>query len=156
MNPVDRSPAGVGVVPRTPAGRGLVHVRARLRRRRLDAALAAGCDPWGSAELIVRAAQLTTVQERRKVALALETLVRCAEQGRPLSAYLRIREPAVLCERERLLTLAARLNEPDPVPAAVMAQLEWLLWNERSPLFAGGDAPEVIGHVTERCLVATG
>jgi hypothetical protein len=146
---------GVGAVPRTAVGRQLVRVRARVRRRRLDTALAAGCSPWGSADLIVRAAQLVSAEERRKVAVALQTLVECAEHGRPLSAYLKIREPAVLHERAALLALAARLAGSDPVPAAVVAQLEWLLWDERSPLYAGGESPELISDVTGRCLVAT-
>ena len=44
----------IGYLPRTVVGRRLTRVRARLRRRRLDRALAQGADPWTDAELLVR------------------------------------------------------------------------------------------------------
>ena len=148
-------PDGVGAFPRTRLGRRLVRLRVRFRRRALDAALADGCDPWASPELTVRAAQLTTLRERRKVADALELAVRCAEEGRSVSVYLRLREQAVLRERDALVELAVRLRSADPVPAAVVSQLEWLLWNASSPLYTGGDPPAHIGRIAERCLLDT-
>jgi hypothetical protein len=156
MSDVERAGAdGVGVFPHSRLGRRLVRVRARVRRTALDAALIAGADPWASPELMVRAAALTTPEERRKVALGLETLVRCAEHGRSLSRYLSVRERAVLREREALEELVRRLRGAPPVPAGVVAQLEWLLWNGCSPAYAGGESPELIAVIAERCLEAT-
>ena len=103
----------------------------------------------------MRAEQLTSVQERLRVAAALETAVRCAELGRGFTVHLKLREQAVLDEREALLELARRVSALAPVPPAVVAQLEWLLWDRRSPLYAGGDPPELIGHVAGRCLAVT-
>ena len=146
---------GIDACPRTWMGRRLARVRVQLHRRKLDAALAAGCSPWASPALMIRAAQLSTEGERRKVGLALEALVSCAEHGRQMSAYLKIREQAVLHERDALLELATRLSGFEPVPAAVVAQLEWLLWDRRSPLYRGGEPSELIAHVAERCLAET-
>jgi hypothetical protein len=152
----DGTSEGVGPFPRTALGRRFVRMQVRLRRRRLDAALAAGCNPWGSPELTLRAAALAAPQERRKVAVALATVVECAERGRSVCRYLKLRERAVLLERDALVELAVRLSGSEPVPPAVIAQLEWLLWDECSPLYAGGESPDVIPDITERCLLATG
>lgn len=155
MHRTDRTAEGVGPAPRTALGRCLVRMRVQMRRGKLDAALAAGTSPWASPELILRASQLTAPDERRKVAVALEAVVACAEQGRSVSRYLHLREGAVLHDREALVELAARLAGTEPVPAAVIAQLEWLLWSERSPFYVGGESPEVIGLIAHRCLSAT-
>ena len=156
MNGVDGVAEGVGAIPRTPVGRQLTRARARFRRRRLDADLAAGLDPWSSAEHLVRAQQLVSVAERRKVAIALETLVTCAERRLGVSPRLApLRTTTVLSERAALVALARRLADLEPVPPRVVAELEWLLWDPRSPVFRGGMSPEALGHIAERCLSAT-
>ena len=65
-------------------GRALVGLRVRLLRRKLDAALAQGADPWSSPLLIVRAGQITAHAHRMRVADALDAVVEIA--GRPVAA----------------------------------------------------------------------
>ena len=52
----------VGHLPRSAIGRRLACIRVRMRRRRLDTALAQGADPWTSEELLVRASELTSLK----------------------------------------------------------------------------------------------
>ena len=146
--------------PRRLLGRQLVRLRARLRRRRLDVALAAGADPWSAAELMLRASQLSSLQARQETAAALEDLVIFAQhnravmpssQNRPLSPCLRIRCAAVLEQRDTLLELAARLREPAPVSVAVLATLAWLARDESSPVYVGGNPAEALADTADRC-----
>src|SRR5918999_248493 len=60
-------------------------VRASVSVGRLDAQLANGADPWRSTELMLRAARLASLGERRRLAHALARLVR-VERTRPLLA----------------------------------------------------------------------
>ena len=66
----------------------LARIRALVRRRRLDAALAHGADPWSAGELVVRAAQLGSLAERRKVAAGLISLLDLAAFQRRRSSSL--------------------------------------------------------------------
>ena len=47
----------------------------------------------------------------------------------------------VLEHQESLLALAERLGQPEPVEVAVVAQLELLLTDPSSPVYAGGGDP---------------
>jgi hypothetical protein len=152
--------AAVARFPRRATTRQIVRLRARLGRRRLDAALAAGADPWSASELMLRAARLSSFSGRLEIAAALETLVSFAEhnqaalpssQPRPLAPCLRIRSGVVLEQRDRLLELAARLREPEPVGVAVVATLAWLVRDESSPVFAGGSPPGGVAEAAARC-----
>jgi hypothetical protein len=67
--------AGIGALPRGAVGWRLARIRAARRRRRLDAALAEGADPWSAGELMVRAARLGSYAERRKIAAGLDALL---------------------------------------------------------------------------------
>ena len=80
------SVAGISLLPRSVVGRRLASIRARLRRPQLDAALAQGADPWSAPELMVRASQLGSLSERRKLAAGLLTLVALAAHQRRASA----------------------------------------------------------------------
>jgi hypothetical protein len=86
---------GVAQVPRRALTRRAVGLWAHVRRRRLDAALAAGADPWSAADLMVRASRLSSLSERREIAAALEALLALAEQDRAVSPRLRGRRRRV-------------------------------------------------------------
>ena len=143
---------GVGPLPRGLVGWRLARMRAFRRRRRLDAALARGTDPWSAGELMVRAAWLSSLSERQTVASGLEALVALAERQRPASPYLKVRHAVVLEQRESLLALAKRIRQAAPVEVAVVAQLVVLLTDSSSPVFAGGNHPDGLAETTSRCL----
>jgi hypothetical protein len=145
-------PNSVARVPPGPMGRRLIAVRTRLRRRQLDVALALGQDPWMTAELMARAAQLASRPERERLADALEELVGIAERRRAPSPYLRVRDGVVLERREALLALAHRLREPAPVEVAVVARLAILAWDDSSPVYVGGRHPAGVAETATRCL----
>jgi hypothetical protein len=146
--------------PRRVLTRQATRLSVRLRRRRLDAALAGGADPWGAADLMLRASRLSSLPERQRIAAELEALVLIAEhdraalpcsQPRPLSPCLRIRRGVVLEQRDGLLELAARLREPAPMSVPVVATLAWLARDEASPVFVGGNPPAGAAATVARC-----
>ncbi len=144
--------AGIGALPRGAVGWRLTRIRAVLRRRRLDAALAQGADPWSAGELLVRAAQLGSPAERRKVAAGLSALLDLAAFQRRGSPYLTVRHELVIEHQESLRALAERLDRSEPVEIAVVAQLELLLTDAASPVYAGGGDPHQLAEVTAHCL----
>ena len=79
-------------------------------------------------------------------------MVALAEYRRPASAYLHIRHPVVLEERDSLLVLAERLHEPAPLDVGVVAELELLITDESSPVYVGGRHPSALAELTARCL----
>lgn len=143
--------ACVARVPRRALTRRVVGLWAHVRRRRLDAALAAGADPWSAPDLMMRASRLSSLSERRAIAATLETLLALAEQDRAVSPRLRIRCAVVLQQRDTPLELAARLRETAPVSVAVVATLAWLTQNESSPVFVGGTSPAGVADTAARC-----
>ena len=143
--------AVVGRFPRRLLTRQAVKLRVRLRRRRLDGALAAGADPWGAADLMLRASRLSSLPGRREIAASLEALIILAEQDRPASPYLRIRRRVVLDQRDALLELAAHLREPQPVSVAVVATLAWLAKDWASPVYVGGNDPAGVADTAALC-----
>ena len=143
---------GVGAVPSSVLGWRLARIRALVRRRRLDAALARGADPWSAGELVVRAAQLGSLAERRKVAAGLISLLDHAAFQRRRSSYLMVRHELVLEHQEPLRALAERLAQWEPVDVTVVAQLELLLTDPTSPVYTGGGDPHRLAEVTSRCL----
>ena len=127
-----------------------------LRRRRLDAALAAGADPWSAADLMYRASRLSSMRERQAIAAALVELVTFAEHNQAVSTYVRIRCGVVREQRDILLELAAQLREPAPVSVAVVATLAWLALDDSSPVYVGGTAPAGLIETAVRCGTALG
>jgi hypothetical protein len=146
--------AVISSLPLSMAGRWLVRVRARRRRAELDAALAQGADPWSTPELMVRASQLGSLSERRKIGAGLYALVAVARRRRRSSPLLEIRHRVVLEQRDSLVALAQRLVRPAPVEVAVVAQLALLLADSASPIYAGGRDPDGLAEVTGRCLAS--
>jgi hypothetical protein len=144
------SPSGVsGRLPRNALSRGLVRVRARAQRAKLDAALADGQDPWSSGAIMSRAAELSSLSTRTRLATSLEALVDFAElqPGSPL-----IRSCIVLLHREALLDLASRLRDMPPFEVKVVARLATLVWNQESPAFHAGDPPPRFSEVIASCI----
>lgn len=144
----------VACFPRRALARRVVALRASFRRRRLDAALASGVDPWSAPDLMDRASRLSSLSERREIASALEALVILAEQGRGVSRLLNIRCGVVLEERDTLLALATRFREPAPVGVAVVAALSWLARDDSSPVFVGGTPPAGVADTATHCSCA--
>ena len=131
-------------------------MRASVRRGALEDALAQGENPWGNAELMLCAAELTSLATRDKLAGAIDGLLRLAEQGRSLSPYVRLQRRAVLAERETLSHVAERLRGPAPVSVAGVALVARLLSARSSPLFDGDDsrARAAIHDTVTRCWQA--
>jgi hypothetical protein len=142
--------AGLSPLPRG-MSRQLVRVRAAVRHRRLDIALAAGADPWSDGALLARAARLGSWAERRKVAAGIAQLVALATHRWPASSFRNVRHRAVLDQRESLLALADRLDQPAPVEIAVVARLALLVSDRRSPVYIGGRDPVSLAEVTAGC-----
>jgi hypothetical protein len=141
--------AGVARLPRSAAARGVTRVRAWLHQLELDAALAAGADPWTDPQLLVRASQLSSVVHRRRLARALRSSVELAAAGQPVFAPIRLRRREVLEECDRLYELAAAVDASGPVPVAVLARLESLLTDPSSPIFVGGAPPDGLRHAVD-------
>jgi hypothetical protein len=146
------SHAGIGSLPRGGIGWRFARIRAALRRRRLDAALAHGADPWSAGELMVRATKLGSYAERRKIAAGLTALLDLATIQQRGSAYQMVRHQLVLEHQESLRALAERLGKREPVDVAVVAQLELLLTDPGSPVYRRGSDPHRLAEVTSRCL----
>ena len=143
---------GIGALPAGSIGWRLSRSRAFLRRRRLDAALAQGADPWSKGDLMTRAVQLGSQSERRKIAAGLTSLVHLAAFQQRGSPYRMVRHQLVLEHQEALLALAERLGRFEPVDVAVVAQLALLLTDPASPVYTGGGEPHRLAEVTACCL----
>jgi hypothetical protein len=150
------STPGVSRLPRSRVGRRLAALRACLRGSQLDLALAQGDDPWSAAELMIKASRLSSLSERRKLAAGIAALVSLAEDQRPVSPYVGVRQQVVLEQRESLLALAERLGQLAPVAVPIVAQIAALLSDPRSPVYQGGKDPRGLAEVTSRCLQGAG
>lgn len=150
------APAMAGGLSPLPRGmsRRLARVRAAVRHRRLDTALAAGADPWSDGALLARAARLGSWTERRKVAADLAQLVALATHRWPASSFRNVRHRAVLDQRQSLFALADRLAQPAPMEIAVVAELALLVSDRKSPVYVGGRDPAGLAELTARCAQA--
>jgi hypothetical protein len=111
-------------------------VAARLRRRRLDRALADGTPPEASAVLALRAQALTEPDHRRTIAEALRRILRDAQAGcRPALGRVPPSHSRVRAAREELGRLADALDDPGPVTAGGVAQAWILLTDGTGPLY---------------------
>ena len=144
---------GIGPLHRSAAGLRLAKLRSRISAGRLDVELAAGADPWGSHERMLRAQSLTSAPQRRVLAESIECLVKTAEEQRiNLPATPTLRHRLVLELRDQLLALAERLRQPEPVEVRVIAELVLLLRDGRSPIYVGGRPPRDVLPTVERLL----
>ena len=129
------------------------HIHATLRRSELTRALAEGADPTGSADLALRARQLTSARSRRTLARAMRRTIDEAHRP-PLarSPAVIIRRGAVLEAEDAIRTMIARLTSGQPVRAQGMAMAERILTNaDASPLYN----PAEPGALQRQITVAT-
>ncbi|MBV9806405.1 MAG: hypothetical protein JO286_04425 [Solirubrobacterales bacterium] len=109
---------------------------ARMRRRRLDRALAEGTPPEASAALALRAQRLTEPDQRSSMAGALRRILREAQEGqRPTLGRIMPSRARIRSAREELTQLADTLEDPGPVAAGGAAQAWILLTDGTGPLY---------------------
>jgi hypothetical protein len=125
-----------GLSAARPWRRLAVHLRVWAQGPDLDRALAAGVDPAASAELLLRADQLTDPRTSRRFAAALEGAVNLADRPGALAQTAVVLHPNVICAcRAPLLALAQRLRDPEPVGVRAAAMVSYLTRSGDSPLF---------------------
>ena len=106
--PMPTSSYGIARLPRSALARQLTRIRAGLRHGKLDAALAAGQDPWSAGDLMLRASALSSLPMQTRLAASLEGLVDAAELQPVSPPFVRTR--TVLSHRESLLALLVDLK----------------------------------------------
>ena len=100
---------------------------------------------------MIRAARMSSLAERRKLAAALTGLVGQARRSTSFDA-VQIRSRLVLEHADQLLLLAGRLRQLEPVDVVTLAELELLLRDGASPVYVGGRPPEELMRVFARAL----
>jgi hypothetical protein len=126
-------------------GLGPTRALVLLRQTALDRDLAAGVDPESSAQLALRAAQLTSARNRRRLADGIEALL--ARAQRPATSGSAIRPRAnVLRSKAVFVALQGRLRSEERLAPQGIALLKQLLTDVASPLYAVGD-PETFSSV---------
>jgi len=114
-------------------------LRVCLRAPDLDRQLAEGTAPWRSAELELRAAQLTTAKTRTRFAREIEGIVARADSGLyDRAACVPLSLSAVLEARDDLLELAGALRSPASCRPHAAGVVSFLLHDGCSPLYNPG------------------
>ena len=123
-----------------PKPRLRLRVRVGFCRFRLDRELAAGRSAGASPELALRAAQLTELPTRRKLARSLRHTVADARRPNPpgFSSAVPMRRDAVRSCGEAMLGLADRLEQEPPLSASAVARVLVLLSDGTGPLYNAG------------------
>lgn len=125
---------------------------ARVRRPRLDAALASGTPAEASTQLALRARRLTNTSFRHELARTIGRLVRDVDAlAPPCRARISPHRGRVAAAADTLGELADALAQPKPVSARGVAQALILLTDGTGPLFN----PHNCGSVRNRVLAAT-
>ena len=114
-------------------GLGL-RLRTWWRRDRLDEQLANGTDPRTSAELTLRADQLSSDAEPVRLADAIEHVLRESREP-PTSSHLLVRRRQVYECADELLALADRLRDDQPIDVRGVAMTALILSDGRGPLY---------------------
>jgi hypothetical protein len=151
MTRTDAIDGAIGPLQGSRLARRWSAVRARVAGSRLDMQLANGADPWSSRGLMLRAARMSSLAERRKLASGLTSLVGQACRSTSFDA-VQIRRRPVLEHADELLLLAGRLRELEPVDVVTLAELGLLLCDGGSPVYVGGRPPEELMRVIARAL----
>jgi hypothetical protein len=121
---------------------------ARLRRRRLDRALARGASPEASAALALRAQHLTEPEQRGSIARELRRIIREAHGARrPALGRIVPSRARVRAARDELIRLADTLEEPGPVTAGGVAQAWILLTDGTGPLYNADSCTTLVAGV---------
>ena len=111
-------------------------VKARLRTRELDRALASGVPVESTPALALRARRLTALADRRAKAATYRRVLRQASEEASRS-YMRItpRRGRVVAASAALSRLAEALAQPGPVAARGAAEASLLLTDGTGPLY---------------------
>jgi hypothetical protein len=138
----------------SPSGGIPLRIKVAARRAALTRQLAEGADAASTAELALRAAQLTSDRQRRQLARSLRRTITDARQPAMTRALVSIvNRSAVLEADDALQATIARLADPEPVAAKGMAMLERLVtdgvW---SPVFNAAEP----GTLRRQLLIAKG
>jgi hypothetical protein len=119
-----------------------LRARAWLRARWLDDRLAGGADPRSDRELELRAHRICSDASRRRLARALERLVRDARQPAPfIRRQVPLRRAAIHDCAEDLEALIRRLRDGRPVDPRGIALTDRLLTDGASPLYHEAGPP---------------
>jgi hypothetical protein len=111
-------------------------LRARLRARALDRALAAGEPSESGPAVALRARRLTEISKRAELARTLSQLVaRARHASTAATSQVPIARRAVLGACEELSLLANELVTPGPVGASGVAQVQLLISDGNGPLY---------------------
>jgi hypothetical protein len=133
-----------------------VRTRTRLARAELDSELAHGADPASSAELALRAEQLTSAAERARIANGLVEALGDARRGEPMTLRVRPQRAVVRDAADDILALVLRLRDDRPLGIAGVAAAALLVDNRRGPLYRdnAGDLHDAI-HSAQSATEAT-
>jgi len=128
-----------------------LRMRVAAGRGRLTRALAQGADPGSSAELMLRAAQLTSYRRSQELARTLQSTIREAQNPHRPAPVVAIDRNAVLGAEDAIEAVIARLGDAEPVQPQGVAIAEQMITNgAESPLYSSDD-PEALRR---RVLVA--
>src|SRR5262245_25047922 len=105
----------------------LRRLRARLSSWRLDHELARGVDPYADALLDCRTQQLTSADERQRIAAGLRDAVADAIADKWPSCAAPLASSAIRANCQLALTLAERLESERPIAPAGAARARLLL-----------------------------
>jgi hypothetical protein len=155
-------PAGIGATQRAPRAhrhgsgpRFRDRMKARMRARRLDRALAAGSSPESSAPLKARARALTSPESRLTLAGSLRAIARGRGAERPRSVRVPACRERVSDARDALERLADRLAGADVVDVRGVALARELLADGAGPLYRS-DSPDDLRVRAHEALAALG
>jgi hypothetical protein len=128
-----------------------LRMRVAAGRGRLTRELAEGADPASSAELALRAAQLTSQRRSEELVRTLDRAIREAHTPHPPAPVVVISRRAVLGAEDAIEAMIARLGYAEPVQAQGMAIAEQMITDGvESPLYSSDDP----GALRRRVLVA--
>jgi hypothetical protein len=139
---------------RPPGTLGL-RMRVLLRKNRLDRMLAEGADPAQSAELALRAAQLTSDAHRRSLADGFDEVLSIAEGHGPhrRCAAPPIAHHDVRASRAALLQLSRALRYDPAVRPSGVARAKRLLTDGNGPLYVES-ADDALWHALRGATAA--
>jgi hypothetical protein len=125
-----------------------------MHRTRLDRTIAEGADPSASAELALRAEQLTRDSHRRALADSLEEAMSIAEgRSRRVSASPPLARREIRAARATLLDLSHALRNDETVDPAGVALTLQLLTDGAGPLYIE-ERHDALWHAARRACVA--
>jgi hypothetical protein len=113
-----------------------LRLRVLLQRSRLDALIAEGADVDSSEDLALRARQLTSPRERRRLAESLDEALSIAEgYARRVSSAPPLARRDIRACRAALLQLSRALRQDDVVRPAGVVRTRELLTNGNGPFY---------------------